>query len=65
MKRDDQKALDAQTAAARRKNGTGNLTGVFLLVGCVTLEKARNWFGVAAEVCDTVIKIKERCHDRK
>ncbi|MGS7189324.1 hypothetical protein ACQ7NX_00670 [Enterobacter cloacae subsp. dissolvens] len=37
----------------------------FLLVGCVTLEKARNWFGVAAEVCDTVKKIKERCHDRK
>ena len=33
----------------------------FLLVGCVTLEKARNWFGVAADVCDTVEKIKERC----
>ena len=37
----------------------------FLLVGCVSLEKARNWFGVAADVCDTVKKIKERCHDRK
>lgn len=37
----------------------------FLLVGCVTLERARNWFGVAADVCDTVNKIKERCHDRK
>ncbi|MCE1916554.1 MULTISPECIES: hypothetical protein [Enterobacteriaceae] len=37
----------------------------FLLVGCVTLENARNWFGVAADVCDTMKKIKERCHDRK
>jgi hypothetical protein len=37
----------------------------FLLVGCVSLEKARNWFGVAADVCDTVKKIKDRCNDRK
>ncbi len=33
MKRDDQKALDAQTAAARRKNGTGNFTGAFFIGG--------------------------------
>ena len=37
----------------------------FLLVGCVSLEKARNWFGVVADVCDTVNKIKDRCNDRK
>ncbi|WP_320728293.1 hypothetical protein [Enterobacter ludwigii] len=37
----------------------------FLLVGCVTLEKAGGWFGVAAEVCNIGIKIKEHCHDRK
>ena len=33
MKCDDQKALDAQTAAARRKDGTGNLTGAFFIDG--------------------------------
>lgn len=33
MKRDEQKALDAQTAAARRKDGTGNLTGAFFIGG--------------------------------
>nr|WP_249417515.1 hypothetical protein [Citrobacter freundii] len=37
----------------------------FLLVGCESLEKARNWFGVAADVCNTVHKIKERCNDRE
>lgn len=37
----------------------------FLLVGCVTLEKARDWFGVATEVCHVANKIMERCHDRK
>ncbi|RTQ01282.1 hypothetical protein EKN38_12970 [Enterobacter sp. WCHEn045836] len=37
----------------------------FLLVGCVTLEKARDWLGVAAEVCDIIHKIKEHCDDRK
>ncbi|RXJ10475.1 hypothetical protein [Lelliottia nimipressuralis] len=37
----------------------------FLLVGCVSLEKARNWFGVVTDVCDTVNKIKDRCNDRK
>ncbi|PNF10528.1 hypothetical protein A6J71_10350 [Enterobacter cancerogenus] len=35
----------------------------FLLVGCVSLEKARHWFGVAADVCDIVNKIKDRCSD--
>lgn len=33
MKCDVQKALDAQTAAARRKNGTGNFTGAFFIGG--------------------------------
>ncbi|HED6269648.1 TPA: hypothetical protein R5X29_000725 [Enterobacter sichuanensis] len=37
----------------------------FLLVGCVTLEKARGWLGVAAEVCDIIHKIKEHCDERK
>ncbi|MFW0973705.1 hypothetical protein [Leclercia pneumoniae] len=35
----------------------------FLLVGCVTLDKARIWLGVAAEVCDAVNKIKYKCRD--
>lgn len=34
----------------------------FLLVGC---ETTRDWFGVAADVCDAVHKVKERCHERK
>lgn len=33
MKRDDQKTLDAQTAATRRKDGTGNCTGAFFIGG--------------------------------
>ncbi|MEY8709509.1 hypothetical protein [Mangrovibacter phragmitis] len=35
----------------------------FLLVGCVTLEKARNWFGIAADVCDAVNDMKKNCDD--
>lgn len=37
----------------------------FLLAGCVSLEKARLWFGVAADVCDVANKIKERCQDAR
>lgn len=37
----------------------------FLLVGCESLEKARYWFGVAADACNAIHKIEERCHDRK
>ena len=33
MMSDDQKALDAQTSATRRKDGTGNNTGAFFIGG--------------------------------
>lgn len=37
MMRDEQKALDAQTAAKWRKDGTGNLTGSIFIGGlCIT-----------------------------
>ena len=35
----------------------------FLLVGCAAYEKACVWLGIAAEMCNTIDKIKERCND--
>lgn len=48
MKCDDQKALDAQTATARRKDGTGNLTGAFFIGG---LRNARKGAWLARCCC--------------
>ena len=41
---------------ARRNDGTGYLTGAFFIGGLRRLEKARNWFGVASDVCNAVKK---------
>ena len=55
----EQKTLDTQNAANGGEMGTGSDTGAFFLVGCVSLDKARQLFDTASQVCKIVDGVRQ------
>ncbi|HEI2719443.1 TPA: hypothetical protein SI595_004128 [Escherichia coli] len=55
----EQKTLDTQNAANGGEMGTGSDTGAFLLVGCVSLDKARQLFDAASQVCQLIDGVRQ------